>query len=1471
MKILYVVMNLILFFLVGFAHASPQSLTYQGRIMKSDGTPLEYNNVSFIFQITDSTGQCLLYQEQVNGINMENSNGVFDVSIGQGTVVYPTSGSFSILDAFNNSGSFTCQGGVPYIASVTDSRKLRVQFHDGVGWKLISPDSTIRSVPFAGYSISAQKLGNNVATDFVLKTGIPTCANGTFLSWDGMQLSCQAASAASAGTVTNVTSANAYITITNGASTPQIALNVGTTANTVASGNDARLVNAIQVGAAANGDLAGTYPGPTVIALQGVPVSSTTPTMGHFLKFNGTNWLSSAIAISDVTNLSTQLSGYMTQAAFNTSIASASCSVSQTMYWNSVSGNFQCQSINVGLVGDVTGSIGAAKVVALQNNPVDTTNPTNGQVLEWDGSKWAPTTLPAMNPGTVTNVSGTAPISIATGTSTPVVSISQATTSTNGYLSSTDWNTFNNKQAAGNYVTALTGDVTASGPGPAAATVAKLQGSTLTLTSPADKDYLKFNGTAFVNSPLLASDLSGTISAANLPAFTGDVTSSVGSSTLTLAAAGTAGTYYKVTTDSKGRVTSGSAALIAADIPNLDWSKITSGTPTTLSGYGITDSLVKNGGGVGTMSSGVDASKPASPATGDLFVATDTQKIYRYNGASWDLVSSAGGSGGTITGVTAGTGLTGGGTSGAVTVNVNAGTAANQIVQLDGSAKLPAVDGSQLTNFQASQIPNLSAAKITSGTLAVAQGGTGESTYTDGQLLIGNTATSGLTKSTLTAGSGVSITNTNGAITIAATGSGGTVTNVTGTSPISVAAGSSTPVVSIASGSATGQTLRWDSTNWSATKLLYTDLVNATSSSPWPAATCTSGQAVIWSSVSDAFACSTLSIATSQLTGTLAAAQMPAYTGDVTSSAGSTTLTLANSGATAGTYKSVTVDAKGRVTAGTNPTTLSGYGITDSLVKNGGGVGTMSSGVDASKPASPATGDLFVATDTQKIYRYNGASWDLVSSAGGSGGTVTNVTGTSPISVATGSSTPVVSIQKADATHDGYLAQADWSIFNNKLGTSLSSGKIWVGSGSSAAAEVTVSGDATLANTGALSIANNAVTTAKMFANPGINRLVATDGTTGSNLAAFTCAVNETLTWSVANGWQCTAQSSLSVGTATNFSGNLAGDVSGTQSATTVQKIQGRSVASTAPSDGQVLKWNGTSSQWQPATSAGTGTVTWIQKSSNYTAVANDHIFADTFGGAFTVTLPASPNANDTVTIVDSTQNFSANNLTIGFNGQKLAGKVNNTWGLSTQGTSITLTYQDATVGWVVTNYMAVSTPYSTATYWNPSDKDANMILSNNNLDVTKTGASWGTVRANTYRSSGSYYYEIKVVAINSGTPAGMFGIANSSATLGSYLGADSGGLGYQVQGSFTYGATYTGSKPAFALNDVCGIAVDFTAGTLKIYKNNVYQGQFTTLPPGNLYPGGSIGNSDTTTKLRLVTAGANQTYSPPAGYSSWD
>lgn len=112
----------------------------------------------------------------------------------------------------------------------------------------------------------------------------------------------------------------------------------------------------------------------------------------------------------------------------------------------------------------------------------------------------------------------------------------------------------------------------------------------------------------------------------------------------------------------------------------------------------------------------------------------------------------------------------------------------------NGKAYLVAWNGS---DFVVTGTTTINLTTDVSGTLPIANGGTGQTSYTDGQLLIGNSTGNTLTKATLTAGSGVTITNGSGSINISATGSGGTVTSVTGTSPV-VSSGGNTPAISLA-------------------------------------------------------------------------------------------------------------------------------------------------------------------------------------------------------------------------------------------------------------------------------------------------------------------------------------------------------------------------------------------------------------------------------------------------------------------------------------------------------------------------------------------------------------------------------------------------------------------------------------------------------------------------------------------------
>ena len=143
-------------------------------------------------------------------------------------------------------------------------------------------------------------------------------------------------------------------------------------------------------------------------------------------------------------------------------------------------------------------------------------------------------------------------------------------------------------------------------------------------------------------------------------------------------------------------------------------------------------------------------------------------------------------------------------------------------------------------------------------------------------------------------------------------------------------------------------------------------------------------------------------------------------------SSGTRTLSHANSGVTAGTYKSVTVDAKGHVTGGTNPTTLSGYGITDANINNGVitlGSNTItpltsSSTLDATKlsgtiPSGCYTDTKYTAGSnidiTSNVIKNTGVIDVAASPAAASNGTIAITKGTSE-----GSSTSYVTVKGLD-------------------------------------------------------------------------------------------------------------------------------------------------------------------------------------------------------------------------------------------------------------------------------------------------------------------------------------------------------------------------------------------------------------------------------------------------------------------------
>lgn len=168
---------------------------------------------------------------------------------------------------------------------------------------------------------------------------------------------------------------------------------------------------------------------------------------------------------------------------------------------------------------------------------------------------------------------------------------------------------------------------------------------------------------------------------------------------------------------------------------------------------------------------------------------------------------------------------------------------------------------------------------------------------------------------------------------------------------------------------------------------------------------------------------------------------------------------------------------------------------------------------------------------------------------------------------------------------------------------------------------------------------------------------------------------------------------------------------------------------------------------------------------------------------------------------------------------------------------------------------------------WNPSDKQADIVLGGGNLSVSVgAGAgAWCGVRSTIGVSSGKWYWEYTV----GGTAASgwIVGAALSTATLSTpgYPGGDANGWGYQSNGNKQAGATAFGAS--YTAADVIGVALDMNAGTVQMYKNNVLQGTLATGLTGTFYAMVGLVRSEAGTYVANFGA-TSMTYTAPTGYN---
>jgi hypothetical protein len=235
------------------------------------------------------------------------------------------------------------------------------------------------------------------------------------------------------------------------------------------------------------------------------------------------------------------------------------------------------------------------------------------------------------------------------------------------------------------------------------------------------------------------------------------------------------------------------------------------------------------------------------------------------------------------------------------------------------------------------------------------------------------------------------------------------------------------------------------------------------------------------------------------------------------------------------------------------------------------------------------------------------------------------------------------------------------------------------GSGTLAAWTITAAGNAgATGSTGPQGIQGASGATGTAGTN-GASGITGASGVQGASGATGTAGINGT------TGPQGIQGASGATGTAgINGASGIRGasGVQGASGSTGPQGIQGAS-GSTGPQGIQGASGatgtagiNGSTGPIGSTGPAGAGS-SWSRKTANYTAVTGDAIIADTSGGVFTITLPATPATGNSVQFADGAD-WSVNNLTVARNGSTIEGSAAN-FDLDIKGITVTFLYDGTT------------------------------------------------------------------------------------------------------------------------------------------------------------------------------------------------